>query len=131
MATQERPLSPHLQVYRPQLTSVMSILHRGTGIVLALGALVFAGWLVAAATGAGAFAAYSALLGSVPGKVALFGFSACLVYHLLNGIRHLAWDAGHGYEIPRAYASGYAVAVLAVVLTAVLWYFGLTTGGAA
>lgn len=131
MATQERPLSPHLQVYRPQLTSVMSILHRGTGVVLALGALVFAGWLVAAATGAEAFAAYSAVLASVPGKIALFGFSACLVYHFLNGIRHLAWDAGHGYEIPKAYASGYAVAVLAVILTAVLWYVGLTAGGAA
>ncbi|ODS61543.1 MULTISPECIES: succinate dehydrogenase, cytochrome b556 subunit [unclassified Arenimonas] len=131
MATQERPLSPHLQVYRPQLTSVMSILHRGTGVVLALGSLVFAGWLVAAATGAEAFAAYSAVLASVPGKIALFGFSACLVYHFLNGIRHLAWDAGHGYEIPKAYASGYAVAVLAVVLTAVLWYVGLTAGGAA
>lgn len=131
MATQERPLSPHLQVYRPQLTSVMSILHRGTGVVLALGALVFAGWLVAAATGAEAFAAYSAVLASVPGKIALFGFSACLVYHFLNGIRHLAWDAGHGYEIPKAYASGYAVAVLAVLLTAVLWYVGLTAGGAA
>lgn len=131
MATQERPLSPHLQVYRPQLTSVMSILHRATGVVLALGALVFAGWLVAAAAGAEAFAAYGALLASVPGKVALFGFSACLVYHLLNGIRHLAWDAGHGYEIPKAYASGYAVAVMAVLLTAVLWYFGLAAGGAA
>lgn len=131
MATQERPLSPHLQVYRPQLTSVMSILHRGTGVVLALGALVFAGWLVAAASGEQAFAAYSAVLASVPGKIALFGFSACLVYHFLNGIRHLAWDAGHGYEIPKAYASGYAVAVLAVILTAVLWYVGLTAGGAA
>lgn len=131
MATQERPLSPHLQVYRPQITSVMSILHRATGVVLALGALVLAGWLVAAASSPGAFESLQAVLASVPGQVALFAFSACLVYHFLNGIRHLAWDAGHGYDIPKVYASGYAVIALAIVLTAVLWYFGFTAGGAA
>jgi succinate dehydrogenase / fumarate reductase cytochrome b subunit len=117
--------------YRFQLTSLGSLLHRATGVALAVGALVFAGWLVAAASGEAAFEAYRAVLASVPGKVALFGFSACLVYHLLNGIRHLAWDAGHGYEIPKAYASGYAVFTLTIVLTAVLWYVGLTAGGAA
>ena len=74
MATQERPLSPHLQVYRPQITSVMSILHRATGVVLALGALVLAGWLVAAASSPGAFESLQAVLASVPGKIALFGF---------------------------------------------------------
>lgn len=131
MATQERPLSPHLQVYRPQITSVMSILHRATGVVLALGALVLAGWLVAASSSSGAFESMRVVLASVPGRVLLFAFSACLVYHFLNGIRHLAWDAGHGYDIPKVYASGYAVAALTVVLTAVLWYFGFTAGGAA
>jgi len=130
MATQERPLSPHLQVYKPQLTSVMSILHRGTGVVLALGALVLAAWLVAAAGSAEAHATFAACMASLPGKLALFVFSASLVYHFLNGIRHLFWDAGHGYEIPKAYASGYAVLVLAVVFTAVLWYFALRGGGA-
>ena len=125
MATQERPLSPHLQVYRPQITSVMSILHRATGVVLALGALVLAGWLVAAASSPGAFESLQAVLASVPGQVALFAFSACLVYHFLNGIRHLFWDAGHGFSIPKAYASGYAVLGLSVVITAALWWIAL------
>ncbi|WP_374602450.1 succinate dehydrogenase, cytochrome b556 subunit [Arenimonas sp.] len=131
MATQERPLSPHLQVYKPQITMVMSILHRATGIVLALGSLLFAAWLVAVAGGADAFELARAALASVPGRIVLFGLSACLVYHLLNGIRHLAWDAGHGFEIPKFYASGYAVAVLTVLLTGGLWYVGWTMGGAA
>lgn len=133
MATPKRPLSPFMlgSYYRFQLTSIGSLLHRATGVVLALGSLVFAGWLAAAGSGAEAFDAYSAVLGSVPGKAALFVFSACLVYHLLNGIRHLAWDAGHGFDIPKAYASGYAVMLLSVIFTAVLWYVGLNAGGAA
>ena len=131
MATQERPLSPHLQVYKPQLTSTMSILHRITGVVLALGSLLFAAWLVAVAGGADAFELARAALASVPGQVVLFGLSACLVYHFLNGIRHLAWDAGHGFEIPKFYASGYAVAVLTVLITAGLWWAGLAMGGGA
>ena len=125
MATQERPLSPHLQVYKPQITSVMSILHRATGVVLAFGSLVVAAWLVAAAGSAQTFATFNGLMGSLVGKLALFVFSACLVYHFLNGLRHLAWDTGRGYDIPKVYASGYAVLVLSVVLTAVLWWFGL------
>lgn len=129
MATQERPLSPHLQVYKPQITSVMSILHRATGVVLGLGALVLAAWLVVVAGDAPAFDAFNALLGSLAGKLALFIFSACLVYHFLNGLRHLAWDVGRGYDIPTVYASGYAVLVLSVLFTAALWWFAL--GGAA
>ena len=131
MATPKRPLSPFMigPYYRPQLTSVMSLTHRATGVVLALGALVLASWLAAAAGGAEAYAAFAACLGSPLGKLGLFVFSASLVYHFLNGIRHLFWDAGHGYEIPRAYASGYAVLALSVVLTAGLWWFAI--GGAA
>jgi succinate dehydrogenase / fumarate reductase cytochrome b subunit len=129
MATQERPLSPHLQVYKPQITSVMSIIHRITGVVLALGSLVLAAWLVAAAGAPQAYAAFGALMGSLVGKLALFVFSACLVYHFLNGLRHLAWDTGRGFDIPKVYASGYSVLALSVVLTAVLWWFGL--GGVA
>lgn len=131
MATQERPLSPHLQVYKPQLTSNMSILHRITGVVLALGALLFVAWLVAAAGSPAGFEHARAVLASVPGQILLFLLSACLVYHFLNGIRHLAWDAGHGFEISKAYASGYAVLVLAVLITAGLWWAGLSMGGAA
>ncbi|KFL37800.1 succinate dehydrogenase, cytochrome b556 subunit [Arenimonas donghaensis] len=131
MATQERPLSPHLQVYKPQITMVMSILHRITGVVLALGSLLLVAWLVAVAGGAAGFEHARSVLASVPGQIMLFGLSACLVYHFLNGIRHLAWDAGHGYDIPRLYASGYAVAVLTLVLTGGLWWLGLRMGGAA
>lgn len=131
MATQERPLSPHLQVYKPQMTSTMSILHRATGVLLALGSLLFAAWLVAVAGGADTFDMARAALASMIGRVALFALSAALVYHLLNGIRHLAWDAGYGYEIAKAYASGYAVLVLSVLLTAGLWWIGLSVGGAA
>ena len=131
MATPKRPLSPFMigPYYRPQLTSMMSIAHRATGVLLALGGLVLAAWLVAAAGSAEAHAAFAACLASPVGKLGLFAFSASLVYHFLNGIRHLFWDAGRRFEIPRAYASGYAVLALSVLLTGALWWFGL--GGAA
>ena len=127
MATPKRPLSPFMigPYYRPQLTSMMSIAHRATGVILALGSLVLAAWLVAASENAMIYDGFRSLLASVPGKVALFAFSASLVYHFLNGIRHLFWDAGHGFSIPKAYASGYAVLGLSVVITAVLWWCGL------
>lgn len=132
MATRERPLSPFMigSVYRAQLTSVMSLMHRATGVALALGALLLAAWLVAAAGDGDAYATVSACLASLPGRLGLFAFSASLVYHFLNGIRHLFWDAGHGYEIPKAYASGYAVLLLSVLLTAALWYVALAGGEA-
>ncbi|WP_397596005.1 succinate dehydrogenase, cytochrome b556 subunit [Silanimonas sp.] len=131
MATQQRPLSPHLQIYAKQITSTMSILHRMTGIVNALGVLVLAWWLVALASGGEAYAQFIAVAGSLPGKAALFGFAATLVYHLLNGVRHLVWDMGLGFEIPQVYRSGYTVIALAVVFTGLLWYAGLSVGGAA
>lgn len=130
MATQQRPLSPHLQVYKPQLTSILSIVHRGSGVVLALGALLLAVWLSAVAGNAATFDCAQQLLSSWLGQIGLFGFSAALVYHFLNGIRHLLWDIGWGYDLAKVYASGYAVLTLAVVLTAALWYVGLTSGGA-
>lgn len=126
-----RPLSPHLQVYRWQITMVMSILHRATGVALAIGAFGLAWWLVAVAAGGDAYMQVSALLSSMPGKLVLAAFSACLVYHLLNGIRHLLWDIGYGYQIPKVYATGWTVAVLAVVITAGIWFAALRTGGAA
>ena len=129
MATQQRPLSPHLQIYAKQITSTLSILHRATGVANALGVLVLACWLVALAAGGEAYAGFAAAADSLPGRVVLFGFAATLVYHLLNGVRHLFWDAGLGFEIPQVYRSGYAVIVLAIVLTAGLWYAGLTVGG--
>ena len=121
MATRERPLSPHLQVYRWQITMTMSILHRVTGTILVVGAFAFAWWLLALAAGGEAYADAAECLASPLGQLFLFGFSLALVYHLLNGIRHLLWDAGWGFEIPEFYASGWTVAILTVVLTTLIW----------
>lgn len=133
MATPQRPLSPFMigPYYRPQLTSMMSIAHRGSGVLLAVGAFVLAAWLLGAAGNAEAFDCFQSYAASLPGQIALFAFSAALVYHFLNGIRHLLWDIGWGFELSKAYASGYAVMVLAVLFTAVLWYAGMNAGGAA
>lgn len=116
-----RPLSPHLQIYKPQLTSVLSILHRFTGVVLSLGALVIAVWLVAAARGGSAFRVVDGVLDSIPGRVLLFLWSLALFYHLCNGVRHLLWDAGVGFDLTTTYRSGVAVVVMSLVLTLGLW----------
>ena len=129
MPTRERPLSPHLQVYRWQITMTMSILHRVTGFVITVGAFALAWWLMAVAAGGDAYRDAAECLSSPLGMLALAGFSLSLVYHLLNGIRHLLWDAGWGFEIPEFYASGWTVAILTVVLTALIWFAVL--GGAA
>jgi len=116
------------QAYRFQLTSVMSFLHRISGIFLSIGALGLAWWLMAVAQGGDAYATVAECLASPLGMIALAGLSLSLVYHLLNGIRHLLWDAGHGMEIPEVYRSGYVVAALTVVLTAVIWFFAMRGG---
>ena len=121
MATRERPLSPHLQVYRWQITMTMSILHRVTGVILTVGAFALAWWLLALATGGEAYADAAECLASPLGKLFLFGFTLALVYHLFNGVRHLLWDAGWGFEIPEFYASGWTVAALTVIFTLVIW----------
>ena len=120
--TRERPLSPHLQVYRWQITMTMSILHRVTGVVITVGAFALAWWLMALAAGGETYLDAAACLASPLGKLFLFGFTLSLVYHLLNGIRHLLWDAGWGFEIPEFYASGWTVVVLTVALTALIWF---------
>lgn len=125
MPSRERPLSPHLQVYRWQITMLMSILHRATGIVLALGSLGVAWWLHSMASGGESYEAFTGLAGSLPGQVILLGFAAALIYHLLNGIRHLLWDAGWGYQLPKVYASGYTVFALTVLLTAAICFVAL------
>lgn len=118
---QQRPLSPHLQVYRPQLTSVLSIVHRLTGIVLSLGGILVAAWLLALAAGPEPYAAINAWLAAPLPLVLLVAWSAALFYHLLNGIRHLCWDAGWLLELPATYASGWAVVAGTVVLTLLAW----------
>jgi len=116
-----RPLSPHLQIYRPQLTSVLSIFHRMTGVGLALGAVLVVWWLMAAATSPGYFAVVDGLLTSWFGYLVLLGMTWALSYHLLNGIRHLVWDLGYGFEIETVERSGIAVVIGSGVLTALLW----------
>ncbi len=124
-----RPLSPHLQVYRPQLTSVLSITHRATGVFLALGTPLLVWWFAAIAGGAESFVRAQAFFGSFFGRLLLFGWSLALFYHLCNGIRHLAWDIGEGFEIDTVYKSGWAVLVAAGVLTLLSWVLAYALRG--
>ncbi|HWA50999.1 MAG TPA: succinate dehydrogenase, cytochrome b556 subunit [Dongiaceae bacterium] len=130
MASHSRPISPHLQVYRPQLTSITSILHRITGIFLAFGVVPFVGWLVAAAAGPAWFDCAQQVAGSIIGRTLLFLWTGAFFYHLLNGLRHLAWDAGWGFELPTAYRTGWAVFIVSGVLTVVAWGLGYWARGA-
>ncbi len=131
MTPSNRPLSPHLQVYRPQLTSVLSITHRATGMFLAAGVPVLVYWLWAVADGAESFATSQAYFGSNLGRTLLFMWCYALFYHLLNGIRHLAWDAGLGFDIPVLYKSGWVVVAASVGLTLITWLLGYAARGAA
>jgi succinate dehydrogenase / fumarate reductase cytochrome b subunit len=124
MPTGNRPLSPHLQVYRPQLTSVLSILHRTTGVALVAGTLLLVYWLAAAAAGPEAFETARAVIGSFLGRLFLFGWTVALFYHLCNGIRHLFWDAGYGFELETAYRSGWLVVGVSGVLSLASWVVG-------
>ncbi len=125
MPARNRPLSPHLQVYKPQLTSVLSITHRATGVALAVGLIGLVYWLVSLAAGPQAYAEAQQLLGSWLGKLVLFGFSFALFYHMCNGVRHLFWDAGMGFELETVYASGWAVVAVSVAMTVVTWIVAL------
>lgn len=117
MKTRQRPLSPHLQVYRLQITSVLSILHRLTGIALAAGTALLVWWLVSIALGPKIFGMTKALIASWPGRVVLFGWVFALFFHLANGIRHLAWDAGWGFDLKTAETTGWIVVGAAFALT--------------
>ena len=121
----KRPLSPHLQVYRPQLTSVLSILHRATGIALAVGALYLATWVMYAASNPKAYALFQAFNMSWFGRFIVGGWLFSAFYHLCNGIRHLFWDAGYGFELKDAYRSGWAVVAVSLVATVLAWIVGL------
>ncbi len=131
MQRSERPLSPHLQVYRPQLTSILSILHRMTGVGLAVGTLLLVYWLAAAASGPDAFATAQGLVGSFLGRLLLFGWTFSLFFHLCNGVRHMAWDTGYGFELEQIYRSGWFVVGASVVLTQGFWILGYSTMGGA
>ncbi|MBK8175849.1 MAG: succinate dehydrogenase, cytochrome b556 subunit [Rhodospirillales bacterium] len=119
MPPTERPLSPHIQVYRPQITSVLSILHRITGVALTAGTLLLTWWLVAAAYGPDSFANAQAFIGSWIGQLLLWGFTFALFYHFANGIRHLAWDFGWGFELSKLRCSGIATVAFAGAATVI------------
>jgi len=128
-AIRPRPLSPNIQNYRPQLTSVLSIVNRITGIVLSLCAVVLVIWLIAAATGPQAYAAVQGAIASWPGQIMLFASTFAFFMHLCGGIRHLVWDTVHGFELRSIYASGWLVVAAAALLTAAAWIAGLWMAG--
>ncbi len=125
----QRPLSPHLQVYRLPLLPLMSISHRVTGVGLAFGTLVLAWWLAALATGPGAYAVFTAFMMPL-GGLALLGWMVAIAYHFCNGIRHLIWDTGHSLDLESAEKAGIAVligwVILSVAMVALALFFWLT-----
>lgn len=125
MANTTRPLSPHMQIYGWHLSMVLSIVHRATGIALGFGTLLFVWWLLAAAAGPEAFAQVSGFMGSFLGLLMLFGWTWALIYHFLNGIRHLVWDVGYAMDIDSVYKSGMIVVIASVAITVLLWIVGL------
>lgn len=127
----ERPISPHLQVYKPQLTSMLSILHRATGAFLALGTPFLVYWLVALAAGPQSYVEAQALASHWLGQLLLAGWTFGLMYHLCNGIRHLFWDIGQGFELETLYRTGWLVLIAALLLTAAIWFTALTNMGGA
>ena len=121
MTNDDRPLSPHLSIYRWPITMATSILHRATGVALAVGFILFVFWLAEAASGPDAYAVFSTAMGSIIGRILLLGWSWAFFYHLANGIRHLVWDVGFGFEKAQANTSSWFVIVTSVVLTAAFW----------
>ena len=121
MRSADRPVSPHLQIYRWQLTSVLSILHRAAGVWLSIGTIVLVWWLVAAASSPEAFDAVAEFLDSWLGMVLLLGWSVALFYHLCNGIRHLVWDTGHALDLRSTYLGGWFVLGGTAALTLIAW----------
>jgi len=131
MGNSDRPLSPHLQIYKPQLTSFLSIAHRASGVFLVIGTLLLVYWLTALAGGAESYAQAQAFFGSILGRLILFPWVFALFYHLCNGIRHLFWDMGAGFELSSVYASGKLVVVAAVALTLIAFGMAYAMRGGA
>ncbi len=116
-----RPLSPHLTIYRWPITMTLSILHRATGVALSAGLIILTIWLLALSLGAAAYEPVGALLGSIIGRLLLVAFSYAFFFHLCNGIRHLFWDVGKGFEMRQVVASAWSVVVVSLALTLWLW----------
>jgi succinate dehydrogenase / fumarate reductase cytochrome b subunit len=124
-----RPLSPNIQIYKPQLTSVLSIANRITGVVLSMYAAALVVWLVAGAAGPQAYSTVHAFMRLWIGQILLFGGTFSFFMHLCGGIRHLVWDAGYGFELRAIYASGYAVVVTSTALTVAAWIASIIWAG--
>jgi len=125
MTSANRPLSPHLQIYKPQLTSVLSVLHRGTGLALSAGAVVFILWLLAVAAGPNAYGGMEGFFASALGRLFLLGWTFSFFYHLANGIRHLLWDTGRNFDLESTYKTGWIVVWTSIGLTVFTYVFGL------
>jgi len=125
----ERPLSPHLGIYRPQINMVMSIVHRICGSALYVGTILLAAWLIAAAMGERAFAMVSEIFGHPLGKLVLLGYSWALIHHMLGGMRHLLWDTGRGLQPRTADALSWLTIIGSLALTAALWAAGISLRG--
>lgn len=123
--SKDRPLSPHLQVYKIQITSLLSILHRATGIVLFMGTVLWTLWFLALAIGPESYEFVQSFLLSPFGLFILFGWSFSFFYHLCNGIRHLIWDAGYGYDMKTVRNSGWFVIICSLLLTLLTWILGI------
>ena len=125
MYTDHRPLSPHLQVYRLPLTAVLSIIHRIAGVLLSLGNVALVVWLLAIVAGGSTYESLYMWFASIPGQIILIMWSAMLYFHLCNGIRHLVWDVGRGFELRIVDISAVAALFFTVILTALTWWFAL------
>lgn len=124
MTMNERPLSPHLQIYKLELPMVLSGLHRITGIALSVGSILLVAWIASAVYSAETFAGLSRFLGSFIGQLMLFGWTFSLIYHSVNGIRYLLWDTGRNLEIKQIYSSGKIGLAVTIVLTVLAWILG-------
>jgi succinate dehydrogenase / fumarate reductase cytochrome b subunit len=121
----ERPLSPHLQIYRWQLTMTMSISHRAAGLAMAVGLAMVVWMFAAAASGPEAYGHFSAFAASPLGRLMIFGWSLAFCYHICNGVRHLLWDMGYLFKIENAYRAGYTALACAAALCALIWALAL------
>jgi succinate dehydrogenase / fumarate reductase cytochrome b subunit len=121
-----RPRSPNIQIYRPQLTSVLSITNRISGVLLSVSAIALVVWLMAAAAGPKAYATLAALIGSWIGQILLFGCTLSFFLHLCGSVRHLIWDAVYGFELRTIYTSGWVMLATTVLLTAITWIAAMT-----
>lgn len=119
-----RPLSPHLQIYRPMLSMMMSIMHRLTGAALYFGTILFVWWLAAAAQPDGYFDLVQGFFGHWFGRLILFGYTWALVHHMLGGLRHLYWDTGRGFALPTVEKLVWANLIGSIALTILLWIIG-------